>query len=327
VVFALRSLVAEILHIDMLPVLVLDGMPFPLKDSTVDHRSSVRERALAQYRKAAENKDHASCERLAKIILSKIDPGHVYDVISFYESLRVSDVPVELVFAPFEADAQSVASANIVYTIDSDLVLFGAKTIVRPLGARNGFKIAVYFLEQLPLLSGMPPQASSVLSHEDGFMEGDDKDSDVEYDSQDDAEDEANVLDDLARDSISHARDQHASAALTGEDESPRSASSSARASNKTDHFPADATAPWLSLFSLQVYAVLVGCDYFRSGLLTVGPCAARFLLLQAHNARAQNSFSSPYETLFHVLEISPQYKKLSDTDRQAYRGTACDAF
>lgn len=142
-VFALRSLVAEILHIDMLPVLVLDGKPFPLKDSTVDHRSSVRERALAQYRKAAENKDHASCERLAKIILSKIDPGHVYDVISFYESLRVSDVPVELVFAPFEADAQLVASANIVYTIDSDLVLFGAKTIVRPLGARNGFKIAV----------------------------------------------------------------------------------------------------------------------------------------------------------------------------------------
>mmetsp|Transcript_6006 Transcript_6006/g.18368 ORF Transcript_6006/g.18368 Transcript_6006/m.18368 type:complete len:179 (-) Transcript_6006:86-622(-) len=103
VTFALRSLVQQILNLGMVPVLVLDGMSFPLKDSTVGHRSSIRERALAHYRQAAKDKDHTSCSRLAKTILSKIDPGHIYDVISYYESLRVSGARIELVFAPFEA--------------------------------------------------------------------------------------------------------------------------------------------------------------------------------------------------------------------------------
>lgn len=117
-----------LLHAGVVPVLVFDGAPLPMKAPTNTARRAARDRAHELGMEALKRKDKAGAfEHFSKGV-------RVTHEMSRAVIKEVRKLNVEYVVAPYEADAQLAFLSNcgevdVIFTEDSDLVVYGGKKI------------------------------------------------------------------------------------------------------------------------------------------------------------------------------------------------------
>lgn len=113
----------------VIPVVVFDGDLLPMKKATADKRKELREKYKQEgmaFLNKNDRKNATKCFQKSIQITPQI-------VKVFIDHLRSHNL--EFVVAPYEADAQLVYLENkglisAIHTIDSDLLVFGAKTVI-----------------------------------------------------------------------------------------------------------------------------------------------------------------------------------------------------
>lgn len=117
-----------LLHAGVVPILVFDGAPLPMKAPTNTARRAARDRAHELGMEALKRKDKAAAfDHFSKGV-------RVTHEMSRAVIKEVRKLNVEYVVAPYEADAQLAFLSNcgevdVIFTEDSDLVVYGGKKI------------------------------------------------------------------------------------------------------------------------------------------------------------------------------------------------------
>ncbi|PFH50602.1 hypothetical protein AMATHDRAFT_144731 [Amanita thiersii Skay4041] len=116
-------------HYKIEPYIVFDGGPLPAKQSTEQERKQRRDEYLARGNILASQGKHAQA-RECYVKCVDVTPQMAYQLI---KALRVENV--FYVVAPYEADAQlayleRAGLAHAILTEDSDLLVYGCKTVL-----------------------------------------------------------------------------------------------------------------------------------------------------------------------------------------------------